>query len=370
MSDSLSEWWFALQAWWYVLTPGSQAFLRGAAVLVGFLVAGQVVGRIVGRRLRTHGFDALLRPPWLASPGGGRAEPGLFTPSGLASGLVRCTIWGAGLWWLATEHGWADVAQMLQLVAGRVWLLAAVLVAAMCVARFLAGQIIEFLQSPPLSEKLDGWLPRAGGAQPRVGGLATLAGTALYGSAFLLVLLIAADLFGWPLTGAAAAAAWSLLLHAVTAGIAMLIGWLGFRWTQSLAEGEARPTSLEKPAAKPAVQAAQYAGLGILAGATLLAIGLLGTTMPGFIGVVVVLLLGLVLWPLHAYVSDLWAGMLLKGQKVQQVRLDGELSEIGEVGLLTTRLQGHEGQLTRRNKLVLEAHLQGTSKSNSNAEVR
>jgi hypothetical protein len=66
-------------------------------------------------------------------------------------------------------------------------------------------------------------------------------------------------------------------------------------------------------------------------------------------------------------VPDVWAGILLKGQKVQHVRLDGELSQVGEVGLLTTRLHRQEEQLTRRNRLVLEAHLQGDSKSDAAA---
>jgi hypothetical protein len=72
-----------------------------------------------------------------------------------------------------------------------------------------------------------------------------------------------------------------------------------------------------------------------------------------------------VLWPLRGYVPDVWAGILLKGQKVQHVHLDGELSRVGEVGLLTTRLQRQEEQVSRRNRLVLEAHLQGASKSDA-----
>jgi hypothetical protein len=358
VSDSLREWWFTLQAWWQELTPGSQDFLRGAAVLLGAFVAGQVLGRIAWRRLRSRDFDASLRAPWLPSAGGGRPEARSFIPSGLVSGLVRCTVWGAGVWWLAAEQGWAPLARSLEWAAGRVWSLAAVLVVALYLARFLAGQVIEFLLNTPLSEKLDGWMPRAGGGrEPRAGGVPALAGTAVYGVTFLLVLLIAADLFGWALTGNAVAAAWSLLLHAVTAGIALLIGWLGYCWARSLSYSEAE-------AAPPPARAVHYASLGILAGTTLLAISLLAATLHGLIGVVFVLLLAFVLWPLCRYVPDVWAGLLLKGQKVQQVRLDGELSQVGQVGLLTTRLHRQEEQLTRRNRLVLEAHLQGASKSN------
>src|SRR5262249_33491124 len=96
-----------------------------------------------------------------------------------------------------------------------------------------------------------------------------------------------------------------------------------------------------------------------------LAVALLAATIQGLVGVVFVLLLAFVLWPLRGYVPDVWAGILLKGQKVQNVRLDGELAQVGEVGLLTTRLHRQEEQVSRRNRLVLEAHLQGDSKSNA-----
>jgi hypothetical protein len=231
MSEALHESWLALQAWWQGLTPGSQAFLRGAAVLLGAFLAGLALGRIAGRRLRDRDFDASLRPPWLPSAGGRWAETWPFTPTGLVGGLACGTVWGAGVWWVATEQGqgWAPLARGLEWAAGRVWSLAVVLVVALYLSRFLAGQVIDLLQSPPLGEKLDGWLPRAGGDREPRGSGAALAGTAVYGVAFLLVLLIAADLFGWALTGSVVSAAWLLLLHAVTAGAAMLIGWLGYR---------------------------------------------------------------------------------------------------------------------------------------------
>src|SRR5438105_1239720 len=107
MSESLHEWWLTLQAWWQELTPDSQVFLRGAVVLLGAFLAGRLVGRIVCRRLRDHDFDASLRAPWLPPVGGGHTEARRLTPSALVGGLVCCTAWGAGVWWLATAHGWA-----------------------------------------------------------------------------------------------------------------------------------------------------------------------------------------------------------------------------------------------------------------------
>ena len=358
MSDALHEWWSALQAWWQELTPESQDFLYGAGLLLGALLAGEVMGRLVRGRLRAQDFDASLRPPWLSPAGGTRGGPRPLSPSGLVGGLVRCTVWGAGVWWLAGEHGAAGLASALEWAAGRVWSLAIVLIVALCLARVLAGQVIEFLQSAPLGEKLDGWLPRAGGVrEPRGSGVAPLAGTAVYAVVFLLVLLIAADLFGWALTGNVVAAAWHLLLHAVTAGTALLMGWLGYRWARGLIVSGAEATT-------PPARAAHYAALGILTGTTLLAIALLAATYHGLVGAAFVLLLAFVVWPLRAYVPDVWAGILLKGQNVQHVRIDGEHAQVGEVGLLTTRLDRLQEHVTRRNGLVLEAHLQGAAESN------
>jgi hypothetical protein len=147
--------------------------------------------------------------------------------------------------------------------------------------------------------------------------LAALAGTAVYGVVFLLVLLIAADLFGWALTGGVVTAAWLLLLHAVTAGAALLIGWLGYRWARSLT-----PSGIE--AAPPPARAAHYTALGILAGTTLLAIALLAATLEGLVGVAVVLLLAFVLWPLRVYVPPAirWASVRYSRLRSPIVRIE------------------------------------------------
>jgi hypothetical protein len=360
MIDFLREGIFTLQAWWQDLTPTSQGFLRGVAVLLGAFLAGRFVGRLAFQRLRACDVDASLRAPWLPSASEWRAGASPFTPTSLVSGLLCCTVWGAGVWWVANEQGGVGLARTLEWAAGRIWSLAAVLLVALYLARFLAGQVIEWLPSPPLSEKLDGWLSRASGdREPRVSSAAALAGTAVYGVVFLLVLLIAADLFGWALTGSVVVAMWFLLLHAATAATAVLIGWLGYRWARGL-------TSSAIEAAPPA-RSAHYTALAIVAGTTLLAIALLAGTLQGVVAAGFVLLLAFVLWPLRGYVPDVWAGFLLKGQNVQQVQLDGELSQVGEVGLLTTQLHRQQEQVSLRNRLVLEAHLQGPSKSNGDS---
>jgi hypothetical protein len=63
MFDSLSEWWFTLEAWWQELTPDSQVVLVRAAVLLGVFLTGEIAGRAIRRRLRAGDFDPSLRAP-------------------------------------------------------------------------------------------------------------------------------------------------------------------------------------------------------------------------------------------------------------------------------------------------------------------
>jgi hypothetical protein len=357
MFEILRDAWLSLQAWWQSLTPDSQALLRDGAVLLGAFLAGQVLGRVVGQKLQATNFDASLRVPWSQPSTGELTESQTLTPTRMVGGLVRWTVWGAAVWWVAHQHGWAGPARALELIAGRVWVLAVVLVLALYLGRFVAEQLIDFLKSAPLEKKLEEWSPRAAGPEQRAS-VVVLAGAVVYGVAAGLVLLIAADLLGWTMTGAAVAAVWHLALLLLTGGAALLIGWLGAHWARALATPDVATAS-------PPALASYYTALGILVGTTLLAVTLLAGSSQPLAGLVLVLLLALVLWPLREHVRDVWAGILLKSQKVQQVRIDGEWCQLYSVGLLVSQLTRGEERLTRRNRLVLEAYLQGTSRKDA-----
>ncbi len=173
----------------------------------------------------------------------------------------------------------------------------------------------------------------------------------VYGVVALLVMLIAADLLGWTATGSAGAAVWQLGLRLVSAGVALLIGWLGARWARTQIPADAETHS-------PTEQARIYTALAILGCATVLAITLLADNLQMLVGLLAVLLLAVVLWPLRGYIPDYWAGRLLRGQRVRQVRIEGAWFQLNEVGLLGSQLTRGDEKLTLRNRLVMDAYLQ------------
>ncbi len=349
MSELLHDNWLALQAWWQDLPPDWQSLFRGAGVLLGALVVGRVLGGAAGRRLRAGNFDALLRAPW-SSPTGARTEGRPLTPTSVAAGLVSLTVWAAAAWWLATEHNWPGFARGLELVVGRVWALAAVAAVALYLGRLLAAQLLDGLQAPPLRDKLERWLTPSGGREQRAPALVVLAGTAVYAVVALLVLLIAADLLGWTMTGNVVAVVWQRGLQLLTTGVILLIGWLAAAWVRGRPPAEGAP-------------AGHYTALGVMGGAALLAAATLAASTAAAVALTAALLLAFVLWPAREYLPDVWAGLLLKSQKAKQVRIDGESFEVSEVGLLLAHLTRGDERLTRRNRLVLDAVLRGTPES-------
>jgi hypothetical protein len=271
-----------------------------------------------------------------------------LTPTGVAVALVRLTVWAAAVWWLADSYGWLRLARALEQIVGEVWKLALVVAVVLFLGRLVTQRLIDCLQSLPLGESLEVWLPKPGAGESRSAATA-LAGVVVYGLVALVALLVAADLFGWRQTATALLAVWHLALHSVTAAIAVLIGWLGARWARSPALPDAGTPS-------PAAQAGHYTALGILAGTTLLAVAVLTGHAGPLFGLAILAVLAIALWPSREYVPDVTAGIQLKAHQVRQVCLDGVVFQVSEVGLLTSQLSHNGDRLTRRNRHVLEAH--------------
>jgi hypothetical protein len=134
----------------------------------------------------------------------------------------------------------------------------------------------------------------------------------------------------------------------VSAGIALLIGWGGARWV--------RAQVVDTPTSSPA-RVGYYTGIGVMGGATLLSILLLAGTYPTYFGLGLLLLFVLLWWPVQAYLPDIYAGVVLKMQKVKEVQLDGNTYRLGVVGLVQTPLLFNEETKVRRNRVILETHL-------------
>jgi hypothetical protein len=120
----------------------------------------------------------------------------------------------------------------------------------------------------------------------------------------LLVLLIAADVFDWPLTRSSALALWQLAQQVLIAGAALTIGLLGARWARDLATADA--------AASPEKRAGQYTALTIIAATTLLAVSVLLASAGLIIGLAALGILGFALWLARGYLPDITAGLQLR----------------------------------------------------------
>ena len=332
-----------LQAWWQNTTPETRLALREGSLALAALLCGHFLGSRVARTLRSWNFDAALRLPSSTHPG---AETGRgFTPALVAGILVRLTVWAAAAWWLARQHGMEELAGTLGLIINRAWALAAVLVAALALGRLLASRVIDCLKAG--SEAM----ASRNGAAVSNRGVAGAVGAAVYVLVVLLALLIAADLFDWPLTRSSAQALWQFAQHLLIAGAALLIGCLGAGWARDLVMLEG--------AASPEKRAGQYTGLGIVAATTMLAVAVLLFSAGVLFGLAALAILGLALWLVRGHLPDIAAGLQLRAHKVHEVWFDGAPWQVTEVGFLTTEV-GRAGGCSRvKNRLVLEARMHG-----------
>src|SRR5262249_7837472 len=92
-----------LQTCWQQMPREAQGVLPAVGVVLGALLGGYVLGKIVAGVLRARNFDATLRLRG-APPPGPEADRG-FTPTRVAGLLVQLTVWAGAACWLARQHG-------------------------------------------------------------------------------------------------------------------------------------------------------------------------------------------------------------------------------------------------------------------------
>jgi hypothetical protein len=333
-----------LQIWWQNTSPETQSAVLDIGLALTALVGGHYLGTLVTRGLRTHQFNALLRLP-SASPAPANADVGI-TPTLIAGLLVRLTVWAIAAWWLTWHHGQVELAATLGLIIKRTWSLAAVLVVALALATLLAQRLIDCLGSSQPEAQ-----PSRNGTPARRFDVAGAVGAVAYVMVILLALLMAADLFNWPLTRSSAVALWQFAQHLLVAGAALVIGTLGARW--------AREQVTPEGAGSPEKRAGQYTAMGIVAATTVLAVAVMLSTAGVVVGLSVLILLGVFLWVVRGYLPDIGAGLQLRTHQVREVWLEGAPWQITNVGFLTTQV-GRGGAFWRiNNRLILKACLQG-----------
>jgi hypothetical protein len=327
-----------LQTWWQNLNPQTQAAAQYGSLVLGALLIGHFLGGMVARALRARNFDAALRLPG-SSPPPAEADRNI-TPSFLGGLLVRLTVWAGAAWWVLLQYGQTELAARLAMIISRSWAIATVLVAALTLGSLLARRLIDCLEVAP-----------KGTAAVPQRSMAGAVGAAVYGMVVLFVLLIAADLFDWPLTRTSAQALWQLAHHLLIAGAAVLIGWLGARWARDLGAPEA--------SASPEKKASHYTALGIVAASTILAVAVLLSSAGLLLGLAALAVLGFLIWLVRGYLPDVIAGLQLRAHSVREVWFDGVAWQVASVGFLTTQVS-RNGEFCRvQNRLVLEARLHG-----------
>jgi hypothetical protein len=335
-----------LRTWWQNTTPETQAALQAVGIVVAALLGGHFLGSMVARVLRARNFDAVLRLPG-STPARTDADRG-FTPTAVAGLLVRLTVWAGAGWWLAHAYGRVELANTLALIINRTWALSTVLVATLGLGSLLAHRLIDCLHGARKTGS-EGSAPRNGAALPRWDAAGAV-GAGAYVLVTLLVLLIAADLFDWPLTRSSALALWQFAQHLLIAGAALFIGCLGAGWARDLVTPES--------AASPEKRAGQYTALGIVAATTVLAVAVLLSSAGVLIGLAAMAVLGFLLWLVRGYLPDVTAGLQLRAHKVREVCFDGTPWQVSEVGLLNTQVC-RAGEFCRvQNRRVLEACFQ------------
>lgn len=334
-----------LQSWWQNLNPEIRGYALDGGLVLGALLGGHIVGVIVARMLRNRRFDSLFR---VMPPAPDYLEDGRgFTPTMLAGLLVRLTVWAGAGWWLARQHGQTELAGTLSRIIGQTWAVAGILMAALVLAGLLARRVIECLDScAPATPATAGR-----GAAHSTRSMAGAAGAGIYGLVLILTLLAVADYFNWPLTRTAAVSLWQLALNLLIAGAALLVGGLGARWARALSAPHADASAHDR--------VGQYTSIGIVAGTTALAVGLLLFTAGLSVGVAAVAIACLVLFFAQGHFADLIAGLRLRKDKVDTVWKDGIAWQINRIGLLRSEV-GRGGEYFKvQNRHLLEATAQG-----------
>lgn len=341
-----------LQSWWQSTTPEMQANLQTGGIVVAALLGGFFIGGLVARTLRNRNFDALVRLPGLASAPDPDRD---FTATYVIGWMVRLTVWAGAGWWLAHKYGRADIASTVELITKRTWAVAAILVAALALGSLLARRLMDCLDMHPRSAP-ESFPGRNGAAATTVAptthrGMAGMVGAAAYILVALLVLLIAADLFDWPLTRTSALALWQFAQHILVAGAAMVIGCLGARWARELATSGGNASAEQR--------AGQYTALGIMAGTTVLAVSVLLSSAGLLIGLAALAVLGLLLWLVRDHLPDVTAGFQLRAHKVREVWFEGTPWQVTDIGLVATSVC-RNGEICRvQNRAALQARMQG-----------
>jgi|GEM_PF-2159049 len=324
------------RSFWQNLNPQYRGYVLEGALALAALLGGHMLGAFVKRFLRARRFDSIFRMTGQI-PGQPPDDHG-FTPTPLAGHLVRLTVWAFAAAWLLRQHDRPDIADTITKIIGPVWAIAAGLAVTLAVAGLLTRRVMECLESgAPLTGN------RTGAPSRTVAGAA---GAGIYVLVLLFMLLTAADYFDWPQTRNALADVWQLALRLLTAGAAVLVGYLGARWAREFATPQSAASD---------VQPAQRTALAIVVGSTALAVALLVFTSGLGLGVAALVVIAALVFLGRGRLADAIAGLKLKKAKVGTVWFEGVPWQVEQVGFLQSDVSRDGTSYKVANQLVLEA---------------
>ena len=330
-----------LQAWWQAASPETQTLVQQGGILLVVILAGHFVGGLVARKLRGRNFDAALRLP--GGAGVGTDGDHQITPTFLIGVLVRLTVWAGAAWWVANNQGRVELAGSIALVVGRVWAIVGMLIVVLALGNMLAQRLVAALEGL----KANGAGSHGNQTQTHRS-VAGAVGAGAYVLITLIVLLVAADFFDWPLTRSSTQGLWQLAQRLLTALTALGIGYLGATWARELA---LQGVSADR---KPA----HYTALGIICATTVLVVAMLLSSAGVLVGLVALAVLGVALWLVRSHLPDLSAGLQLRTNRIHEVWFDGNVWQVADVGLLSTQVTRNGAVYRVPNRQVLEARFQ------------
>ena len=328
-----------------------------AAILLLALLTGWRVGILVTRRLVEHGFESLFRVPWATArktPGGPESGRRKHLRMSRVAGLwTQWSNWLVAAWVLAWQRGLPQIAETLGLLLGQAWLIAGTAVGCLALSRLLVSALLRCIQHETIRIRLDEYFPTTNPDGERFSdSAARVVGIGLYIMVFALVFVVLADLMGWTTTSALASGLWSTIIQLGGVGIALLMAWGIWRWTE----------------ADEVNRGTRRAELLAFFGTTILSAWILTSTLTFLLTLVVLAVLLYVLWVNREHLPDLWAGVYLRLNKGKSMLLNGDLVQIVKISLLSTRieLQGRESQWRNRD---LFTALQRAKPTNGHATI-
>ncbi len=358
-------------AWWDGLDELARVGLRDGGIVTAALIVALVAGALVRLFLVAKGVDEYLRFPWATQAPAPTKEARPEQPGSEQAPVTRVAGWFVAVsvcacagWWLAELHDARSTAHAILTITVRAWQMAVIIFPILMISGWLARTLYDLLHTPWVKAEMDSLFPGTSeGGSSFSDTIAKALCVVIYAAFFLLIPVAIAAIFNISVLEGLVVPAWQICARLLTALVVFAVGYLGVAWARSHAERIGGQDGGETNA-----DLGHQVSLGVILFTVILALGML-VGVSGFAGALVVIaVLAFLLWPVRSYMRDLWAGILLRVQRVKQVELDGASVDIKAITPLATHMERQGVELTRRNWDVLTLFSKGSEKRSDGAQ--